>query len=129
MRKLFEWLDNRRFPGDWAVADIIKQYLRGRRKQITKQDKLTKEAEVKERRRRQAYLQKRTVLAEDDPESLAIEATDEALKDEEKDSNWPPARPHKKRHISPVSDLDSGSDSGRSADKNTIQDSDEDHPN
>jgi hypothetical protein len=125
MRKLFEWLDNRRFPGDWAIADIIKQYLRGRRKQITKQDKLTKEAEVtKERRRRQAaqaYLQKRTVLAEDDPESLAIEATDEALKeDEEKDSNWPPARPHKKRHISPDS---SDSDSGRSADSN-IQDSD-----
>jgi hypothetical protein len=54
MRKTFKWLDNRRFPGDWGVAYMIKQYLRGRRRQITKHKKLTREAEVanlaKERR-------------------------------------------------------------------------------
>jgi hypothetical protein len=117
MRKVFEWLDTRRFPGDWAIADMIKQYLRGRRRQITKQEKLTREAEAenqaKERRRRQAHLQKRTVLEEDDPESLSIDGTDEALKDNEAviDSNWPPARPHKKRHISPASSS-SSDDSG-----------------
>ena len=108
MRKVFDWLDNRRFPGDWAIADMIKQYLRGRRRQIMKNEKVTREAEAerlaKERRRRQAYLQKRTVLVEDDPKSLAIEEANEDNEESEVDLNWPPARPHKKRHISPILD-------------------------
>ena len=112
MRKIFEWLDTRRFPGDWAIADMIKQYLRGRRKQLTKQERVKNEVEAenraKERRRRQAILEKRTHLAEDDPESLAIEASNNALTDEEvSNSSWPPARPHKKRHISPTHDQSS----------------------
>ena len=117
MRKVFEWLDNRRFPGDWAIADMIKQFLRGRRRQITKNEKLTREAEseglAKERRRRQELLKKRMILAEDDPVSVAIEATNEALLDNELDednSNWPPVRPKKKRHVSP--DDDGASDNG-----------------
>ena len=78
MQKVFEWLDNCHFPGDWAIADMIKQYLCGRRRQIAKHEKLTREAEAenlaKEHRRCQALLQKRTVtiLAKEDPESLAI---------------------------------------------------------
>lgn len=113
MRKVFDWLDNRRFPGDWAIADMIKQYLRGRRRQIIKQEKLTREAEdenlAKERRRRQAILKKRTIFAEDDPESLAIEETDEADNEgfiDDSNRDWPPTRPNKKRHISPASDVD-----------------------
>jgi hypothetical protein len=114
MRKVFEWLDNRRFPGDWAIADMIKQYLRGRRKQITKREKLTSEAEAKklakERRRRQEILEKRVVLGEDDPESLAMEAANEDITDDkvlDADVNWPPARSNKKRrHVSPAKDSD-----------------------
>jgi len=108
MRKTFEWLDNRRFPGDWAVADMIKQYLRGCRKKITKDNKVKKQAEderqAKERRRHQAILQKRTVLEEDDPESLAIEAAKKGTMADEEDENWPPVRPNKKNRISPATD-------------------------
>jgi hypothetical protein len=99
MRKVFDWLDNRRFPGDWAIADMIKQFLRGRRRQITKKEKLSREAELeglaKERRRRQEKLQKRTVLAEDDPESVGIEETNNEVDVHEDDSNLTPARPKK----------------------------------
>jgi hypothetical protein len=116
MRKVFEWLDNRRFPGDWAIADMVKQHLRGRRKQITKHDKVKREVEAenlkKERRRRQAILQKRTILDPEPP--LAIDATneDEELEDSENNPNrdWPPARPHKKRHTSPLEELSELSD-------------------
>jgi hypothetical protein len=110
MRKTFEWLDNRRFPGDWAVADMIKQYLRGRRKKITKDDKIKKQAEderqAKERRRRQAILQKRTILLEDDSESLAIESGNEGPMADEglRDENWPPVRTNKKKRISPATE-------------------------
>ena len=122
MRKVFEWLDNLRFPGDWAIADMIKQFLRGRRKQITKREKIKREAEDEnqakeraERRRREAILQKRSITLEDDPDSLSTEPTntndnmDSEEVDEEADpktQNWPPARPHKKRHVSPVEDSD-----------------------
>jgi hypothetical protein len=108
MRKVFDWLDNRRFPGDWAIADMIKQYLRNRRRQIVKAEKLSREAEAenlaKERRRRQAVLQTRTINGEDDPDSLAVEETNKDNEQLDADSNWPPARPHKKRHIVPASD-------------------------
>jgi len=121
MRKTFEWLDNRRFPGDWAIADMIKQYLRGRRKKVTKDDKIKKQAEderqAKERRRRQEILKKRLVLAEDDPESLEIEAANEGIVADEEDEDWPPVRPHKQRRIdiSPVPDDESdGSEEGLS---------------
>ena len=53
------------------------------------------------------------ILAEDDPVSVAIEATNEALLDNELDednSNWPPVRPKKKCHVSP--DDDGASDNG-----------------
>lgn len=113
MRKTFDWLDTRRFPGDWATADMTKQYLRGRRKQIAKSDKISREAEAEdlanERRRRQAYLQKRTILEEGDPESLAIEGTNKAP--QEDNSNWPPTRPKKKRRVSPVPSESSDSQS------------------
>jgi len=48
-------------------------------------------------------LQKRTVLVEDSPESSAIEGSKDN-QGTEVDPNWPPARPHKKRHISPAAD-------------------------
>lgn len=51
---------------------------------------------------------------EDDPVSVAIEATNEALLDnglDEDDPNWPPARPKKKRHVSPNDDGASDNDS------------------
>ena len=108
MRKTFEWLDNRRFPGDWAIADMIKQYLRGQRKKITKEDKIKKQADderqAKERRRRQAILQKRTILVDDDPESLAVENEAAETGEPEEDENWPPVRPNKKKIISPATD-------------------------
>ena len=108
MRKTFEWLDNCRFPGDWAVADMIKQYFRGRRKKITKDDKIKKQAEdkqkAKERCRHQAILQKQTVLLEeDDPESLAIEAANASgtsSDEEDSEENWPPVHRNKKARIS-----------------------------
>ena len=113
MCKVFDWLDSRRFPGDWAVADMIKQYLRGRRKQIIKKEKLTREADAdrlaKEHRRRQAVLEKRIIIAEDDPESLAIEGTNDDNEELDNDPNWPPAHPHKKQHITPSGSDDSGS--------------------
>jgi hypothetical protein len=58
--------------------------------------------------RRQAILQKRTVLAEDDPESLAndIEATNDSDTLMDDDQNWPPARPKKKVHVSPAEESD-----------------------
>lgn len=39
MLKNFEWLDNSHFLGNWVVANMIKQYLRGQHKKITKDDK------------------------------------------------------------------------------------------
>ena len=117
MRKVFDWLDSRRFPGDWAVADMIKQYLRGRRKQIIKKEKLTRESDAnrlaKERRRCQAVLEKRIIIAENDPESLAIEGTNDNNEELDNDPNWPPAHPHKKQHITPSGSDDSGSQGSR----------------
>ena len=120
MGKVFEWLDNCCFPGDWVIADMIKQYLCGRCRQITKHEKLTREAEAanlaKECRRHQALLQKRTmtILAEEDPESLAIKGIhDDEVVSQAQDCQWPPARPNKKCHISPAmeeSDNNSGSE-------------------
>ena len=125
MQKVFEWLDNRHFPGDWAIADMIKQYLRGRRRQIVKHEKLTREAEAanlaKECRRCQALLlQKRTVtiLAKEDPESLAIEEIhDDEVVSQALDCQWPPARSNKKRHISPAME-ESDNNSGLEEDSN-----------
>ena len=111
MRKVFDWLDSRRFSRDWAVANMTKQYLRGRRKQIIKREKETREADAnrlaKERRRRQAVLEKRTFIAEDDPEALAIEETNDNNEELDGDPNWPPVRPHKKQHVAPLSPLSS----------------------
>ena len=121
MCKTFEWLDNRHFPGDWAIADMIKQYLQGHRKKVTKDDKIKKQAEdehhAKEHCRHQEILKKRLVLAEDDPELLAIEAANEGTVADEEDENWPPVHPHKQRciDISPVPDHESdGSKEGLS---------------
>ena len=62
MCKVIDWLDSCRFPGDWAVA--------------------------KEHRRRQAVLEKRTVIiAEDDPESLAIKGTNDDNEELDNDPN------------------------------------------
>ena len=118
MRKVINWLDSCRFPGDWAVANMIKQFLRGRRKQIIKKEKMTREADAdrlaKERCSRQAVLEKRTVIiAEDDPESLAIEGTNDDNEELDNDPNWPPACPHKKQHIAPSGSDDSGSQGSR----------------
>lgn len=114
MRKTFEWLDNHCFSGDWAVADMIKQYLRGQCK-ITKNDKMKKQAkdkrQAKEHHRHQAILQKWTVLAEDDPKSLAIEAANEGtMANEEDGKNWPPVCPNKKNCISDSGATASGTD-------------------
>ena len=121
MHKTFEWLDNCHFPGDWAIADMIKQYLQGHRKKVTKDDKIKKQAEdehhAKECRRCQEILKKWLVLAEDDPELLAIEAANEGTVADEEDENWPPVHPHKQRRIdiSPVPDHESdGSKEGLS---------------
>ena len=115
MRKVFDRLDSRQFPGDWVVADMIKQFLRGHHKQIIKKEKLTREADAyrlaKERCRRQAVLEKWMVLAEDDPKSLAIEGTNDDNEELDNNPNWPPARPHKKQHITPSGSDDSGSQS------------------
>jgi len=113
MHKTFEWLDNRRFPGDWAIADMIKQYLWGHCKKVTKDDKIKKQAEdkrqAKEHRRCQEILKKQLVLTEDDPESLEIEAANEGIVADEEDEDWPPVCPHKQRRIdiSPVPDDES----------------------
>ena len=113
MRKTFEWLDNHHFPGDWVIADMIKQYLWGHRKKVTKDNKIKKQAEderhAKERRRCQEILKKRLVLTEDDPESLAIEAANKGTVADEEDENWPPVCPHKQHRIdiSPVPDHES----------------------
>ena len=108
MHKTFEQLDNHHFPGDWAVADTIKQYLHGRCKKITKDNKIKKQAEdeqkAKECHRHQAILQKWTVLLEeDDPESLAIEAANASgtsSDEEDLEENWPPVHRNKKARIS-----------------------------
>lgn len=83
---------------------MIKQYLRGQHKKITKDDKVKKEAEDKhqdkehqEHCRHQLILQKWVVLAENDPGSELLEneaiMTDQADEDE----NWPPVWPNKKQ--------------------------------
>lgn len=93
----------RKVIGDWHYNMQPECELRVTRE--AEAEKLAEEHRLRSERtwrtRRQEYLKKfrRIVLEEDDPESLAIEATNEDLaKDEEIDPNWPPARPHKKRH-------------------------------
>ena len=117
MRKVIDWLDSRQFLGDWAVANMIKQFLQGRRKQIIKKEKMTREADAdrlaKERRRCQAVLEKRTVIIAEDFESLAIKGTNDDNEELDNDPNWPPARPHKKQHIAPSGSDDSGSQGSR----------------